>query len=218
MSYLFFVLHHRWRKNSSQWGIYRYQPSGNFEENQRGHRKKRDKKVVGKNFTGDEGLRSGLEQELMPDYPHHLHFHWNRRCSQLRIYLHTIRMLDLFQDRNGLLECDFGTLQFVITDHKFVLVLCTMSEKFLWSEMSSPPPASRRRNLTGVSARDPWTITRPNPPAPPTKKEKQNSGSYAMWEELECVLLPQKCGRENRCLDFANWLHAGCPMNLAAPP
>jgi len=46
-----------------------------FEENQRGHRKKRDKKVAGKNFTGDEGLGSGLEQELMPDYPHHLHFH-----------------------------------------------------------------------------------------------------------------------------------------------
>ncbi len=36
---------------------------------------KRDKKVVGKNFTGDEGLGSGLEQELMPDYPYHLHFH-----------------------------------------------------------------------------------------------------------------------------------------------
>jgi hypothetical protein len=54
---------------------YRHQPSGNFEDNQRGHRKKRDKKVVGKNFTGDEGLGSGLEQELMPDYPHHLHFH-----------------------------------------------------------------------------------------------------------------------------------------------
>lgn len=161
MYYIFFVLHHRWRKNSSQWGIYRYQPSGNFEENQRGHRKKRDKKVAGKNFTGDEGLGSGLEQELMPDYPHHLHFHWNRRCCQLRIYLHTIRMLDLFQDRNGLLECDFGTLQFVITDHKFVLVLCTVSENFLRSEMPSPPPASRRRNLTGVSARDPWTITRP---------------------------------------------------------
>jgi hypothetical protein len=124
-------------------------------------------------------------------------------------------MLDLFQDRNGLLECDFGTLQFVITDHKFVLVLCTMPENFIWSEMPSPTPASRRRNLTGVSARDAWTIKRPTPPP---NQRKQNSGSYGMWEELECVLLPQKCGRENRCLGFANWLHAGCPMNLAAPP
>jgi hypothetical protein len=124
-------------------------------------------------------------------------------------------MLDLFQDRNGLLECDFGTLQFVITDHKFVLVLCTVSENFLRSEMPSPPAASRRRNLTGVSARDPWTITRPTPPP---HQKNQNSGSYEMWEELECMLLPQKCGRENRCLGFANWLHAGCPMNLAAPP
>jgi hypothetical protein len=50
------------------------------------------------------------------------------------------------------------------------------------------------------------------PPSPP-----ENSVSYEMWEEL-CVLLPQKCGRENRCLGFANWLHAGCPMNPAAPP
>ncbi len=213
MSNLFFVLHHRWRKNSSQWGIYRYQPSGNFEENQRGHRKKRQKSCWEEfywrwgpwvwSWTGayawlSPPLAFPLKQALLPAedlspcYQNAWSFSGSQWASWVRLWYPPIR-----DNRSQICTCSVHHVRKLSLVRDAITTTSQQAKKSKGRQCKRPMDDHKIKTT---------------PPSPP-----ENSVSYEMWEEL-CVLLPQKCGRENRCLGFANWLHAGCPMNPAAPP